>query len=82
MVRDRNGYVAEIVEVAEARLRPNTPELLAIRELNVGVYCFDGPWLWQQIHALPCARPAPARNIISLIWWNWRCSKSGRWKRW
>ncbi len=53
VVRDRNGYVAEIVEVAEARLRPNTPELLAIRELNVGVYCFDGPWLWQQIHALP-----------------------------
>ncbi len=53
VVRDRNGYVAEIVEVAEARLRPNTQELLAIRELNVGVYCFDGAWLWQNIHKLP-----------------------------
>lgn len=53
VVRDRNGYVAEIVEVAEARLRPNTQELLAIRELNVGVYCFAGAWLWQNIHALP-----------------------------
>ena len=53
VVRDRNGYVAEIVEVAEARLRPNTQELLAIPELNVGVYCFDGDWLWQNIHDLP-----------------------------
>ncbi len=53
VVRDRNGYVAEIVEVAEARLRPNTQELLAIPELNVGVYCFDGVWLWQNIHKLP-----------------------------
>lgn len=53
VVRDRNGYVAEIVEVAEARLRPNTQELLAISELNVGVYCFDGAWLWQNIYDLP-----------------------------
>ncbi len=53
VVRDRNGYVAEIVEVAEARLRPNTQELLAIPELNVGVYCFDGHWLWHNIHDLP-----------------------------
>jgi bifunctional UDP-N-acetylglucosamine pyrophosphorylase/glucosamine-1-phosphate N-acetyltransferase len=53
VVRDRNGYVTEIVEVAEARLRPNTQELLAISELNVGVYCFDGAWLWQNIHNLP-----------------------------
>ena len=53
VVRDRNGYVAEIVEVAEARLRPNMQELLAIPELNVGVYCFDGAWLWRNIHNLP-----------------------------
>ena len=53
VVRDQNGTVTEIVEVAEARLRPNTQELLAIPELNVGVYCFDGEWLWQNIHNLP-----------------------------
>ncbi|MBE2222400.1 MAG: NTP transferase domain-containing protein [Anaerolineae bacterium] len=53
VVRDRSGYVAEIVEVAEARLRDNTQELLAIPELNVGVYCFDAAWLWQNIHKLP-----------------------------
>lgn len=53
VVRDRSGSVAEIVEVAEARLRPNTQELLEIPELNVGVYCFDAEWLWQNIHNLP-----------------------------
>jgi bifunctional UDP-N-acetylglucosamine pyrophosphorylase/glucosamine-1-phosphate N-acetyltransferase len=47
------GSVAEIVEVAEARQRPNTAELLAIRELNAGVYCFDANWLWANIEKLP-----------------------------
>lgn len=53
VLRDRNGAVAEIVEVAEAKLRPNTQEILATPEQNVGVYCFDAPWLWQNIHRLP-----------------------------
>ena len=53
VVRGVEGHVAEIVEVAEARHRPNTAELLAIRELNVGVYCFDGHWLWANINDLP-----------------------------
>jgi bifunctional UDP-N-acetylglucosamine pyrophosphorylase/glucosamine-1-phosphate N-acetyltransferase len=53
VVRDEVGRVMEIVEVAEARQRPNTAELLAIRELNAGVYCFAAAWLWQQIKKLP-----------------------------
>jgi bifunctional UDP-N-acetylglucosamine pyrophosphorylase/glucosamine-1-phosphate N-acetyltransferase len=53
VVRSPNGNVVEIVEVAEAKQRPNTAELLAIQELNVGVYCFDAAWLWQQIPFLP-----------------------------
>ncbi len=53
VVRDGRGRVAEIVEVAEARRRPNAAELLAIAELNAGVYCFDGDWLWANIGALP-----------------------------
>jgi bifunctional UDP-N-acetylglucosamine pyrophosphorylase/glucosamine-1-phosphate N-acetyltransferase len=48
--------VVEIVEVAEARQRPNTDELLAIRELNAGVYCFDSDWLWANIDRLPIRR--------------------------
>ncbi len=59
VLRDENGRVAEIVEVVEARQRPNTDDLLAIRELNAGVYCFDGAWLWQTIDKLPLRQ---ARN--------------------
>ncbi|MFN2106248.1 MAG: NTP transferase domain-containing protein [Candidatus Promineifilaceae bacterium] len=53
VIRDADGKVTEIVEVAEARQRPNSKELLAVRELNVGVYCFDGDWLWDNIGRLP-----------------------------
>ncbi len=53
VVRNEAGKVVEIVEVAEAKQRPNTKELLNIRELNVGVYCFDGDWLWEQLPHLP-----------------------------
>ncbi len=53
VVRNPAGNVVEIVEVAEAKQRPNTEELIAIRELNVGVYCFDAAWLWEQIPFLP-----------------------------
>jgi bifunctional UDP-N-acetylglucosamine pyrophosphorylase/glucosamine-1-phosphate N-acetyltransferase len=30
-----------------------TPEQLAIRELNAGVYCFDADWLWQNLPNVP-----------------------------
>jgi bifunctional UDP-N-acetylglucosamine pyrophosphorylase/glucosamine-1-phosphate N-acetyltransferase len=53
VVRGPAGSVAEIVEVAEARQRANTADLLAIRELNAGVYCFDAAWLWANIGDLP-----------------------------
>jgi bifunctional UDP-N-acetylglucosamine pyrophosphorylase/glucosamine-1-phosphate N-acetyltransferase len=53
VVRDKDGRVSEIVEVAEAKQRPNTAELLAVPELNVGVYCFAAAWLWRHIHELP-----------------------------
>ena len=53
VVRNASGGVVEIVEVAEARRRPDAAELLAITELNAGVYCFDGDWLWANIGRLP-----------------------------
>ena len=53
IVRRADGAVAEIVEVAEARRRPDGAELLAIAEHNVGVYCFDAAWLWANIGDLP-----------------------------
>lgn len=51
--RDEAGSVAEIIEVAEAKQRPNGAEILAINELNVGVYCFAADWLWVNLPHLP-----------------------------
>lgn len=48
IVRGADGSVRAIVEEAQA-----TPEILAVRELNVGVYCFDSAWLWQQLPNIP-----------------------------
>jgi bifunctional UDP-N-acetylglucosamine pyrophosphorylase/glucosamine-1-phosphate N-acetyltransferase len=59
VVRGDAGTVVEIVEVAEAKQRSNTAELLAIREQNAGVYCFDAAWLWANIADLPLRQ---ARN--------------------
>jgi bifunctional UDP-N-acetylglucosamine pyrophosphorylase/glucosamine-1-phosphate N-acetyltransferase len=50
IVRDANRRVVGIVEEADA-----TPEQLAIRELNCGVYCFDANWLWEN---LPRVQPS------------------------
>jgi bifunctional UDP-N-acetylglucosamine pyrophosphorylase/glucosamine-1-phosphate N-acetyltransferase len=53
IVRGEDGSVIEIVEVAEARRRPDGEVLLNTREQNVGVYCFDANFLWSNIHELP-----------------------------
>ncbi|MFQ5420574.1 MAG: NTP transferase domain-containing protein, partial [Anaerolineae bacterium] len=53
VLRGDDGRVLEIVEVANAKQRHNAADLLAIRELNVGVYCFDADWLWANINDLP-----------------------------
>lgn len=69
VVRDGNGRVREIVEVAEARRRPDAGELLALPDLNAGVYCFDGDWLWANIDHLPLrqARLSPEYYLTDLI---------------
>lgn len=53
IVRDAAGDVLEIVEVAEARQRPNPDHYLSMREMNVGVYCFSAEFLWNTIGRLP-----------------------------
>ena len=54
VVRDAKGKVQAIVEEAAA-----SPEVLAIRELNCGVYCFDADWLWENIQRI---EPTPPKN--------------------
>ena len=48
ILRDGKGRVLAIVEEKQA-----TPEQLAIRELNPGVYCFEARWLWAHLPRLP-----------------------------
>ncbi|MGB3714738.1 MAG: NTP transferase domain-containing protein [Candidatus Promineifilaceae bacterium] len=53
VLRNNNGRVTEIVEVAEAKRRPDAQALLNSSELNAGVYCFDSEWLWANLPMLP-----------------------------
>lgn len=48
ILRDEAGQVVGIVEEAVA-----TDAQKEIRELNCGVYCFDGDWLWPHLVQLP-----------------------------
>jgi bifunctional UDP-N-acetylglucosamine pyrophosphorylase/glucosamine-1-phosphate N-acetyltransferase len=45
---DTAGSIQAVIEEAEC-----TPDQLAIRELNAGVYCFEGKWLWSNLPHLP-----------------------------
>lgn len=44
ILREEDGAVAAIVEEYVA-----TPEQKAIKELNVGAYCFSADWLWEAL---------------------------------
>ena len=48
VVRSPEGDVQAVVEEAHA-----TPEQLAIREMNAGVYCFTADWLWGALPRIP-----------------------------
>ncbi|RLC80106.1 MAG: UDP-N-acetylglucosamine diphosphorylase/glucosamine-1-phosphate N-acetyltransferase [Chloroflexi bacterium] len=47
VVRDAHGQVMKLVEEAEA-----SEEERQITELNAGVYCFEGSWLWEHLKLL------------------------------
>jgi bifunctional UDP-N-acetylglucosamine pyrophosphorylase / glucosamine-1-phosphate N-acetyltransferase len=51
VVRGAGGKVLEVVEEAQA-----SPEQLAIKELNAGVYCFNAKWLWGALPRIPVSR--------------------------
>ena len=48
VVRGPGGQVQAVVEEAQA-----TPQQLALRELNVSVYCFSAAWLWPALRRVP-----------------------------
>lgn len=54
IIRNGAGRIQGIVEEAEA-----TPDIAAIRELNVGIYTFDAAFLWTH---LPRLQPSPRKG--------------------
>ncbi len=61
VVRDDGGFVRAIVEEADA-----TPEELAIRLLNVGVYAFEAAWLWDALRRVPLS-PKGEYYVTALV---------------
>lgn len=51
VIRHSDGTVAAIVEEHVA-----TPEQLAVKELNVGAYCFCADWLWEALRRIPMSK--------------------------
>jgi len=50
VVRDEAGWVAAVVQAKDSRDRP---DLLAIREINTGAYCFDASFLRDGLTKIP-----------------------------
>lgn len=69
VVRDEFGKIQGILEAADAAQRPDAERLLAIREQNVGVYCFAAPWLWENLPHLPRreAREGPEYYLTDMV---------------
>ena len=62
VVRDAEGRVTEIVEEAVA-----TPEILALSELNCGIYCFDAEWLWDRLPDVQVTQPKGEYYLTDMI---------------
>ena len=58
IVRDSEGLVQAIVEELEA-----SDDVLAINEVNAGLYCFDGSWVWDAAADL---KPSEVKGEIYL----------------
>ncbi len=48
VIRTEAGRITSIVEEADASV-----EQLRVKELNVGVYCFQAAWLWKALKRIP-----------------------------
>jgi bifunctional UDP-N-acetylglucosamine pyrophosphorylase/glucosamine-1-phosphate N-acetyltransferase len=62
IVRDDAGDVLAIVEHKVA-----TAEQRAVREINVGFYCFDAPAFWKYVHHLRPDNPAREYYLTDMI---------------
>jgi bifunctional UDP-N-acetylglucosamine pyrophosphorylase/glucosamine-1-phosphate N-acetyltransferase len=61
IVRDSAGHVQAIVEEKVA-----SPDVLAIKEYNAGLYCFESEWLWPRLAVLPIS-PAGEYYLTDML---------------
>ena len=61
VVRDAHGRVARIVEQ-----KAGTPEELAIREANMGIYCFRADLFWKHAGEIGTDNPAGEYYLIAV----------------
>jgi bifunctional UDP-N-acetylglucosamine pyrophosphorylase/glucosamine-1-phosphate N-acetyltransferase len=50
VLRDAAGCVTAVVQAKDSK---DQPEILAIREINTGAYCFEASFLWQGLTKIP-----------------------------
>ncbi len=62
VVRDASGRAQAIVEESVA-----TPEIMALKELNCGVYCFDAEWLWRRLPDVPKTMPKGEYYLTDMV---------------
>jgi bifunctional UDP-N-acetylglucosamine pyrophosphorylase/glucosamine-1-phosphate N-acetyltransferase len=62
VIHDAQGHVAEIVEQ-----KAGTPEQLAIREANMGIYCYDAPLFWKYVDQLRPDNPAHEYYLTDMV---------------
>jgi len=62
VIRDAAGHVHAVVEQ-----RAGTPEQLAIREANVGIYCFRADLFWKHVDELQPNNPAREYYLTDMV---------------
>ena len=62
VIRDSGGHVLAVVEQ-----KAGTPEQLAIREINVGIYCFRADLFWKHVDKIQPNNPAREYYLTDMI---------------
>jgi len=62
VIRNARGHVAEVVEQ-----KAGTPEQLAVREANMGIYCYRADWFWKHVDEIGTANPAREYYLTDMV---------------
>ena len=62
VIRDAEGRVAAIIEQ-----KAGSPEQLAIREINAGIYAFDAALFWRYVHDIRPDNPAREYYLTDIV---------------